>query len=261
LDRQYGGDKSKVPSMEYLGVNSAPIPVPTIPADGVFKHPLGQNLPETTTWLETLAGQELNWLRALITSSTIVRGTSYVNNPIRRLLVPRRGQEVHVDYENKTPTSVTIYGAARSHGTHNPSFKAVEIKYSPSSRIIDLTIFEHRRDVSVPLFLQFKYEPSMGYAPIHEIAEGRNTRIKQFYWKLWYGDDSELPLINVKETFVGPEVTIEADAVETFCAIVGNQDQSFKVARNSQVKAPMDFAIVTGWQVRTVDLNFQQKAS
>ena len=30
---------------------------------------------------------------------------------------------------------------------------------------------------------------------------------------------------------------------------VGNWDESFKSARNVDVKAPMDFAIVTGWQV------------
>jgi len=38
-------------------------------------------------------------------------------------------------------------------------------------------------------------------------------------------------------------------SVERFCAVVGNQDPSFKTAWNPEVKAPMDFAIVTGWQV------------
>ncbi|KAF7326259.1 Fatty acid synthase [Mycena kentingensis (nom. inval.)] len=48
--------------------------------------------------------------------------------------------------------------------------------------------------------------------------------------------------------FHGLEVTIESDAVEQFCAIVGNQGESFQTVRNEQVAAPMDFAIVTGWQ-------------
>jgi fatty acid synthase subunit beta len=125
-------------------------------------------------------------------------------------------------------------------------FKPVDILYTPSSGHINITIFEERRGVSVPLFLYFEQKPSMGSAPIHEIADSRNERIKQFYWKLWYGDDEALPTIDIRDKFTGPEATTEAEAVETFCAVVGNQSESFKAVRRSDVTAPMDFAIVTG---------------
>ena len=52
------------------------------------------------------------------------------------------------------------------------------------------------------------------------------------------------------DVFTGPEVTIDEDTVQTFCAVVGNQAEAFKTARNEVIEAPMDFAIVTGWQVR-----------
>ena len=74
-----------------------------------------------------------------------MQGTSYINNPIRRLLVPRRGQKVVV-----SPTSVNVYGVAWSYGPHKDGFKAVDIFYSSSSGRIDITIFEERRNVSVP---------------------------------------------------------------------------------------------------------------
>jgi len=73
-----------------------------------------------------------------------------------------------------------------------------------------------------------------------------------FYWKLWYGDNEVVPEINIREKFVGPEVTTAA--ASCFCAVVGNRDESFKMARNGRVQAPMDFAIVTGWQVCPLDL-------
>ncbi|KAF7311393.1 Fatty acid synthase subunit alpha [Mycena kentingensis (nom. inval.)] len=206
------------------------------------------NLPQTSAWLETLARPELSWLCALTTSSTIVQGTSYIDNPMKRLLAPRVGQKVVVGYNDALPVSVTVYGAARSFGEHKKAFKAVEIVYSPADQNISVTMFEDRRDISVPLTLQFAYKPSQGFAPIHEIATDRNNRIKAFYWKLWYGDNAVLPEIDIRETFHGPEVTIESDAVEQFCAIVGNQGESFQTVRNKQVAAPMDFAIVTGWQ-------------
>jgi fatty acid synthase subunit alpha len=253
LERVYGGDTSKVPTIDYLGPQLEALPRLTgmerIVARDSVTYTLGDNLPDVSPWLETLAGPDLNWLRALLTSVTIVQGTSYINNPIRRLLVPRRGQKVVV-----SPTSLNVYGAARSHGPHKDGFKAVDILYSSSSGRIDITIFEERRNVSVPLSLHFEYKPSMGSVPIHEIAEGRNHRIKQFYWKLWYGDDEVLPEIDIKSTFTGPEITIEASTVEMFCAVVGNQGESFKTIRNFEVKAPMDFAIVTGWQVSFLTL-------
>ncbi|KAH9936444.1 uncharacterized protein B0H18DRAFT_1113844 [Fomitopsis serialis] len=40
----------------------------------------------------------------------------------------------------------------------------------------------------------------------------------------------------------------EANDVEVFCAVVGNEGEAFKTARTDRNEAPMDFAIVTGWQ-------------
>ena len=253
LERKYGGDTSRVPTVAYL----APLPTST-PADlpGVVRtetdsatvFEFSSQLPDTSEWLETLAGRELTWLRALIASKIIVQGTSYIDNPLRRVLAARRGQKFVVKLNSPRP-SVTVYGAARSYGEHLPDFKALEIIFNPNTSVINVTILEERRGSNIPLALRFRYHPKQGFAPIHEISEGRNDRIKQFYWKLWYGDNEALPEIDIREKFVGPEITISADDVERFCAVVGNRDESFKTARNGQVQAPMDFAIVTGWQV------------
>jgi fatty acid synthase subunit beta len=254
LDLKYGGDESTIPTIDYLSVSPSDTPtnlsgVQRLDGKDEVTYEIVSVVPELTSWLETLAGNKLNWLRAFITCQTFVQGGLFVDNPIRRLLAPRAGQRVVITNSGGLPSSVTVYGAARSYGTHKSTFKAVQIKYDAASKLIDMTMYEERQDVSVPLSLQFEYKPSNGFAPIHEIAIGRNTRIKEFYWKLWYGDDAVLPSIDIYETFVGPEVTIEAHAVERFCAVVGNQGESFKTVRNDVVKAPMDFAIVTGWKV------------
>ncbi|KDQ57051.1 hypothetical protein JAAARDRAFT_35647 [Jaapia argillacea MUCL 33604] len=254
LQRFYGGDKSKVPTVDYLSATPASTSSPTsvhVSTDhqkNEVTYIVGQTLPDPAQWLECLAGPQLNWLRALLTSATVVQGTSYIDNPIRRLFAPRRGQKIVVHASGSLPSTVSVYGAARSYGSHHDSFKAVSVKYHPSSHLIDVVIAEERRGASVPLHLQFEYRPSMGYAPIHEVATGRNHRIKAFYWKLWFGDHAVLPDIDIRQTFTGPPVTIDAAEVERFCDIVGNQGESFKVARSPNVKAPMDFAIVTGWQ-------------
>jgi fatty acid synthase subunit beta len=257
LSRYYGGDRSAVPTVEYLSVIPPSISqtlatsnVRCEVADGRKSFVIGQDIPDASTWLETLAGPELNWLRALLTSRTIVQGNSYIDNPVRRLLAPRPSQRVVVKYADSFPTAITFYGAARNYGQHKADFKAVDVRYEPSTKLIHLTVYEERRNVAVPLRLQFRYVPSMPFAPIHEIAENRNTRIKEFYWKLWYGDEATLPALGLRDVFTGPEVTIDEDAVQTFCSVVGNQAEAFKTARNEVIEAPMDFAIVTGWQVR-----------
>ena len=257
LERKYGGDKSAVPTIDYLAVQRKAV-LKTLPGitraevGNLVTFKFGSKLPETESWFQTLAGSELNWLFALISSPTIVQGSSYVDNALRRILVPRVGQKVVVKYAGSLPLSMTVYGAARSYGEHVPTFKALNIVFNPETKLIDVTLFEERQDVAVPLSLQFQYCPSQGFAPIHEIASGRNERIKQFYWKLWFGDDEVLPNIDIHENFVGPDAAINSSDVEQFCAVAGNHGESFKVVRNDNVQTPMDFAIVTCWKVISI---------
>ena len=53
--------------------------------------------------------------------------------------------------------------------------------------------------------------------------------------------------LDVCNTFTCPKVTISANDVEAFCAVVGNQQKRFKTVRTDDVKVPMDYAIVTSW--------------
>ncbi|KAF8753393.1 fatty acid synthase [Rhizoctonia solani] len=237
LEKYYGGDESKVPTIDYIGAPPASEPVGVAEKYGIkieetesgAKLTLGQSLPPLSAWMELLAGPKSPGFAPLLLPSILYKVIS-------------------IQLKNDRPSQIIVNGAARSHGVHDPNFKALELTFDPSSSRISLTIFEERTGSSIPLQLAFDYKPSMGYAPIHEVSDGRNWRIKEFYWKLWFGDNEALPEIDIRDTFVGPEVTITAEDVERFCAVVGNQGEQFKSARNERVQAPMDFAIVTGWQ-------------
>ncbi len=74
--------------------------------------------------------------------------------------------------------------------------------------------------------------------PIHEIGEGRNKRIKEFYWRLWFGDNEEPQDLDVRDTFTGPDVSISANDVEAFCAVVGNQQEKLKAVRTDRSRRP-----------------------
>ncbi|KAG8733585.1 3-oxoacyl-[acyl-carrier-protein] synthase [Ceratobasidium sp. 423] len=247
LEKCYEGDESKCTSRLRASWHCRETRHPIEETETGTKLALGQSLPPVSVWMELLAGPKVSWLRAALTSN-VIQGGSYVDNPFKRIFAPRHGQVVSIRLKNDQPSQITVTGSARSHGVHDPNFKALDLTFDPSSSCISLTIFEERTGSSIPLQLAFDYKPSMGYTPIHEVSEGRNWRIKEFYWKLWFGDYETLPEIDIRDTFVGPEVTVTAEAVERFCAVVGNQGEQFKSTRNESVQAPMDFAIVTGWQ-------------
>ena len=61
---------------------------------------------------ETFSRPTVGWLRALVTSPTIITGTSYIYNPICCILTPHNRQTVII-----SPTSVMVYGSAHSYST------------------------------------------------------------------------------------------------------------------------------------------------
>jgi fatty acid synthase subunit alpha len=87
LERYYNGDASKVPVVDHLA--------PAVVAPSHFVESakeksniifnFSENVPTPSVWLENLAGP---YLRAILTSHTIVRGTSFADNPLKRLWGP-----------------------------------------------------------------------------------------------------------------------------------------------------------------------------
>ena len=254
LGRFYGGVESNVPEAEYVGAqallaSSVPTGVEKVVSKDKTTFKISSTVPDTNAWLDVLAGTSFGWLRALLTTPNIVQGASYVANPMRRLFAPRADQQVVITSVDGKPAKVELFGAIRPVDDPVTPFKAVEATYNAGTRRISLTLFEERSGSSIPLQLAFDYRPDQGFAPVHEVIDSRNKSIKSFYWKLWFGDDETLPELNVRDVFTGPEVTITAEEVEQFCAVVGNDGEAYKSIRNGEMQAPMDFAIVTGWRV------------
>ncbi|KAJ1548194.1 3-oxoacyl-[acyl-carrier-protein] synthase [Nowakowskiella sp. JEL0078] len=73
--------------------------------------------------------------------------------------------------------------------------------------------------------------------------EGRNKRIKDFYGSLWNVKDTGS--LKPTDTFHG-NFKIERTQVENFNEIIGNHAEIYS-KKEGDLKAPMDFAIVAGW--------------
>ncbi|CAD6892303.1 unnamed protein product, partial [Tilletia caries] len=231
LERFYDGNADKVPTVQYLSreapltetaqaCNALKIKFAEVTSgDTVIRRfELGSQLPAHNQWLASLAGPNASWLSAILRKTSVVQTRSYINNPAS--------------------------DATRSFGPNSSNFAAVRMSKDPSSKMIKATISEERRGESVPLELEYIYRPDQPFAPIHESMEGRNDRVRAFYSQLWFGSAEAWKAPADAGVYKGPVKTLDAAAIKRFCQIVENRNVGYHL----HGQAPIDFAIVAGWE-------------
>jgi fatty acid synthase subunit beta len=256
----YGGKEQDVPVIEYFGgqllnaEEEAEIDGLTVAEDvNKLSYRLSSsasaNLPEVDRWLQLLAGNTYSWRHAFFTTEVFVQGQRFQSNPLRRVLAPARGMYVEIAYP-QDPSKTVI--SVREPSQSAKLVKTVEIKMVGAKEVA-LTLFEGRTaegDV-VPLTFRFIYHPETGYAPIREIMDGRNDRIKEFYYRAWFAEKIVPFDTPITAIFDGGREVVTAQAVADFVHAVGNTGEAFVNRPGKEIYAPMDFAIVVGWKAIT----------
>lgn len=257
----YGDNESAVPTIEYFGgkFNEAEIPVDDVEGLTVSydqdkntyrlsPSPAAQ-MPPLDAWLSLLAGPKRNWRFALLTSDVVVQGQKFQTNPMKRIFAPTRGLFVEIKHPNDpAKTVITVKEQLR----HNQYTEVIEVKLAGKNKIVVNMIKDTTalgKPVALPL--RFIYNPDAGYAPIHEVMEGRNDRIKEFYWRAWFGDEALDLDAPVTGKFDGGKSVVTGDAINEFVHAVGNTGEAFVDRPGKTMYAPMDFAIVVGWKAIT----------
>jgi fatty acid synthase subunit beta len=256
----YGGDESKVPVIEYFGSNLLTTPeglevdgltVSQLETKTLYRLSAAPNatMPEAHSWLKLLAGDNYSWRHAFFTADIFVQGQRFQSNPTARIFAPTPGMLVEIN-NPKEPSTTTI--VVKELHTNGKLIKTVEVSLTADNEIL-LNMFEERTALKQPAALPFKftYRPDIGYAPIHEVMDARNDRIKDFYFKIWFGDE-ECPYdADVASRFDGGRATVTSEAINDFVHAVGNTGEAFVDRPGKEVFAPMDFAIVVGWKAIT----------
>ncbi|KAJ3389073.1 3-oxoacyl-[acyl-carrier-protein] synthase, partial [Entophlyctis sp. JEL0112] len=250
----YNDSEAMIPIVEYMGTipsaletKAAKVTTTVLrDTDGVtmmYEVPRdSKSLPSVDDWIETVAGPEQTWLRALLTTTTVVRGKLLSQNPIISLVRPRAKQTVSVKLDTTGKPQVLSVYSSRNTGSVQSRHTALVI--SIEDHRITVTISERRGSEYVPLKFFFTYKPHQGYAPIHEEMEGRNQRIKEFYASLWNVEFKDLklePTHKFTSTF-----TVPTQMLQDFVHSVGNKAERYN--RIGKSCAPMDFGIVAGWR-------------
>jgi fatty acid synthase subunit beta len=256
----YGGDASKIPTVEYFGGKLIETEIPfdveglTVSVDvnkNMYRLSTSPSvqLPSLDSWLSLLAGPNRNWRYALLQSDVIVQGQKYQTNPIKNIFAPARGLFVEIRNPNDPAKTVIV---VKEQPRPNRYVDVIEVKLVGENEIVVNMIKDTTAlGKSVALPLRFIYRPEAGYAPIHEVMDGRNDRIKEFYWRAWFGDETlDLDAL-VTSKFDGGNATITSEAINEFVHAVGNTGEAFVDRPEKIMYAPMDFAIVVGWKAIT----------
>lgn len=257
---KYGGQTSEIPAIEYFG---GKLIEPEIPLDmeGLtvsydehkntyrLSSSTSVQLPSVDSWLSLLAGPRRNWRYALLLSEVIVQGQKYQTNPMKRIFAPARGLFVEIQHPNH-PDKTVIH--VREQPKHNHYVDVIEARLLSKNEIM-VKMFKDTTALGKPvaLPLRFTYRPEAGYAPMHEIMDSRNDRIKEFYWQAWFANDPLDLDAQVTGRFDGGKTTITSNAINEFVHAVGNTGEAFVDRPGKMVYAPMDFAIVIGWKAIT----------
>ncbi|KAI8919392.1 fatty acid synthase [Powellomyces hirtus] len=249
----YGDSDSAIPTVEYLGArpvqalnNKLAGTSITQLQEGSVMYELTRNandLPTSSEFLQYIAGSEHTWLRAMLTSEAIVQGKMLVPNPLINILKPRPAQTFFVKYDSRRqPVLLTVHDRDVDRITPD-RHPAVVITAEGST--IKVALFQRRDKEHIKLDFVYKYMPLQGHNPIHEVMEGRNQRIKDFYGALWHVDAASAAL-TPRDTFRS-SFTIESQHVSDFAHVVGNSAELYVLGASDHA-APMDFAIVAAWR-------------
>jgi len=256
----YGGNESTIPTVEYFGGKlveaSDEIDVEglTVSEEGdkmTYRLSTAPNvtLPSIDAWMSLLAGRTYSWRHALFSAEVFIQGHRFQTNPMQRIFAPVRGMIVEISNAHD-PAKTVISVKEPRHSTEY--VQTVEIRTTDKAEIV-LNMFEPcnalGRTVALPL--KFTYHPETGYAPIREVMEGRNDRIKEFYYSLWFGYEKCPFDTPVTSTFDGGSATVTSEAIADFVHAVGNHGEAFVDRPGKEMFAPMDFAIVVGWKAIT----------
>jgi fatty acid synthase subunit beta len=256
----YGGDESSVPTIEYFGGRLIETE-PEVDVEGLIISPEEEKttyrlsnsataaLPPLESWLALLAGQKRSWRYALFTSEVIVQGKKFQTNPMKRIFAPVRGLFVEIAHPNEpSKTVIKVMEQPRP----NKYVDVIDVRLIGKNEIL-VNMIKDTTAVGKPvaLPLKFTYHPESGYAPIREVMEDRNDRIKEFYWKAWFGNEPVDLDASLTGKFDGGKAKVTGEAINDFVHAVGNTGEAFVERPGKEVFAPMDFAIVVGWKAIT----------
>ncbi|KAH8693926.1 putative fatty acid synthase beta subunit [Talaromyces proteolyticus] len=258
LKDRYAEKHSNVPEVSYLYRNSMALPADKENLPGVFMQRCDEppmlifrlddssnTLPEPEQWTSLLGGDQPSWRQALLTLDDVVQGKMQVPNPVKRMCAPRPGLSVQIiKPENPKETSIILKQKSRAADCDTAW---VEIKLvSPQEIMVTLLEPHVPWRKSEALTFNFAYKIGSGVNPIQEITQDRESRIMEFYRRIWIGEEGSQPKKAAEKTrhrFMATRKNII-----DFNQSIENKNAAYQWKTDMPLLAPLDFSIVIAWK-------------
>ncbi|KAJ1955141.1 hypothetical protein GGI12_005629, partial [Dipsacomyces acuminosporus] len=248
LERHYDGDKSKVPTVEYLGPETHGKPE-LLPASAISSvsdsarvyclPPDESLLPDEDSWISTIVGPEKSWLRAMLTSPYIVQGSSVIANGLRLVIRPQPSLVITVNEAAGKPISLEI---AAKDGSRELDITAGD------GNVISLVIYHSAGTAAASVCLRYQYCPSNILNPIHEILDGRDESIRSLFASSFLNTELAAGVVEVDSapypTFEKKGVAITAGDIGAYCRTIGNTSKHYIPNTQTPALVPMDYISV-----------------
>ncbi|KAJ2229527.1 fatty acid synthase alpha subunit Lsd1, partial [Coemansia sp. RSA 485] len=255
LQRQYGGDVTRIPIVECIA-DSARSDTLSLPDSVVvckerskqmFKLPsTSDTLPDDDQWLAAVAGQhQWSWLYFLLTSEILVKGTRYTDNFVRRTMRARPGRTLTVFSENGLPLRVEISWSEET----GEQATELELAFDRASSQIALQVYQPTQSGTAAFHICFEYHPEQPLTPIHLDTEQYYSGISRFYAATWV-DNSDCPaafedITSGDQMISSSGLVITEDHLRDYCNLVKNTSRWYTLKNADGASlVPVDFAIV-----------------
>lgn len=236
----YNNDESKIPVVEYFGGED---PAVLASSCNNVTYKVDSHTDEET-WFRNLAGPNKNWRHAFFSVPIFSQRSEYTENAAKKVFKPIPNMMVKIDNaKDASKTIITLSEIVQGEQRVTATLRLID------NNLIQMELIENRTMDNKPVALQllYNFKPEDGFAPISEVMEGRNDRIKKMYWNLWIDEPFNLKF-SPRDIIKGTDFTITADAITDFTRAIGNNCEDFVPRSGRKTLAPMDFAIVVGWR-------------
>ncbi|KAJ2233635.1 fatty acid synthase alpha subunit Lsd1 [Coemansia sp. RSA 485] len=254
LDKLYDGSKSMVPVVESItsdkvdgSFDMANIVSVQDEIKRIFSVPLSlDKLHAGDQWLQAIAGPRLSWLYFLLTSQILVKGTSYTDNFVGRVMRARPGRVYTVLLDNGLPSKVEV---TRGDAAGSQTTELV-LEFDKATHQISLYVYHPKRDGIASLHLVLEYHPEQPLAPIHLDTEQYVRGVRQFYAETWR-DNSDDPvkfedILSTDEPITTNGFVITESHLRAHCKNIGNRSQRYACASDDGIRyVPDDFALLS----------------
>ncbi|KAJ2739815.1 fatty acid synthase alpha subunit Lsd1 [Coemansia sp. Cherry 401B] len=246
IERQHGGDASSIPVVEYVGAEPttinllASVDVQESETARVFSLPADtEQLPDLDSWLPVLAGAHKSWLRALLTTPTILKSGKYVNNYVRRMLQARPSRTVAVCFLDNMPQSLEISGSSGQ----------LELRLEHRSGKITLQIFQPAAISVATLLQEFVYAPGSIAMPIQFLAEHDAANVQRLFAETWVDNSDEHAefrhVVDACTEHHSGQLTINEGHIRELCHVIGNRSCQYAVGLDGRLQAPLEFIYIS----------------